>query len=340
MNSSSSIKILEYLKQRPFLLAPMAGVTNSPFRLFMREMGCGILTTELISALSLVYGNPRARDLYRFESVEHPIGAQLFGEESDPMAAGAKIMEGFGFDFIDINMGCPVNKVVKKGSGAALMRDPIRVAEIFRKMRKAISIPLTVKIRLGWDDSSRNADEIIKIAFNEGLTWVTVHGRTRSAGYSGSSDWEYMTQLVQAHRIPIIGNGDVAQGSQAIKYLARGFAGIMIGRAAVRDPWIFQRATELMDGNSINGTALCYQPLMEKLDLLYERNPNERYWIINMRKLAAWYSHGLDQSAHFRRELFKLKTKLEIKNYISQYYADKRSLADAAGEFFALSGHG
>ena len=221
-------------------LAPMAGVSNAPFRLVCREAGAGPLTSEEIDARALLMGNAKTETLTRYLPEERPLAMQLLGSDADVLAEAARRLEAAGADGIDLNMGCPVAKIVAKGQGSALMRDPLGAAMIFRTLRKAISVPFTIKIRGGWDDRTVNAVEIARLAEAEGVDGITVHPRTRSQQFTGRAPWDIIAAVVAAVRLPITGNGDVRSVEDARAMVAAtGCAAVMIGRGALgrpRDP--------------------------------------------------------------------------------------------------------
>src|SRR5438067_122220 len=222
-------------------LAPMAAVTNAPFRLVARECGAGRLTSEEIDARGLVEGSARTAELASFLPEEHPIALQLLGGDPDVLAEAARRLEAAGADAIDLNMGCPVAKIVAKGQGSALMRDPLGAAVVLRTLRKAVAGAFTIKIRGGWDDCSVNAPEIARLAESEGVDAVTVHPRTRSQQYTGRAPWDVIAAVVVAVRIPVVGNGDVRSVDDArAMRAATGCAAVMIGRGALGRPWIFR----------------------------------------------------------------------------------------------------
>jgi nifR3 family TIM-barrel protein len=277
-------------------LAPMAGVTNAPFRLVARECGAGPLTSEEIDARALVEGNARTQVLAQHLPEERPIAFQLLGADPDVLAEAARRLEAAGVDGIDLNMGCPVAKIVAKGQGAALMRDPLRAAVIFRTLRKAVTGPFTIKIRGGWDDRTVNAPEIARIAEQEGVAGITVHPRTRSQQYTGRAPWDVIAAVVAAVRVPVTGNGDVRRRADAAAMVAAtGCASVMIGRGALGAPWVFgaQPATRDLRAAVIRRhVALIRAHLPERLALL------------QLRKHLAWYSAGLPFGAHLRTALF------------------------------------
>jgi tRNA-dihydrouridine synthase B len=277
-------------------LAPMAGVTNAPFRLVARECGAELLTSEEIDARALIVDNAHTREIVRYLPEEHPLAMQLLGADPDVLAEAARRLEAAGADAIDLNMGCPVAKIVAKGQGAALMRDPWRTALIFRAMRKAISIPLTIKIRGGWDDRTLNAVEIARLAEDEGVDAITVHPRTRSQQFSGRAPWAIIAEVVAAVGIPVTGNGDVRSREQAIAMQhATGCAAVMIGRGALGSPWVFRASPTTDDDRA--------RIIRHHCALIQEHFP-ERLALIQLKKHLAWYSSGRPHSAHLRPALF------------------------------------
>ena len=278
-------------------LAPMAGITNAPFRLVARECGAGLLTSEEIDARGLIADSAHTRELARYVPEEHPIAFQLLGGDADVLAEAAHRLEGAGADGIDLNMGCPVSKIVTKGHGAALMRDPLAAALIFRAMRKAVSVPFTIKIRGGWDDHSLNATEIAQIAESEGVDAITVHPRTRSQQFTGHAPWEIIAAVVDAVRIPVIGNGDVRSLPDAEAMVAiTGCSAVMIGRGALGAPWIF--ASREMTRTARAG-------IIRRHCQLIETHFPPRVAAIQLKKHLAWYTNGLPFAAQARPAIFE-----------------------------------
>ncbi|MEZ4813754.1 MAG: tRNA-dihydrouridine synthase [Bdellovibrionota bacterium] len=231
----------------PFILAPMAGITDMPFRRLMRKMGTGAVISEFVSAHAIKNNSPKLKKYLAYHEDERPVGIQLFGGEDEILAHAAQIVEGVGVDFVDINLGCPVPKVTKKGGGSAWLCHPVDLGKMLALVKSRIQIPLTIKIRTGWDDSSKNALEIVKIAHNEGIAAVAIHGRTRAQGYSGQPDWDFISEIASESKVPIIGNGDIITGPLAAARLrTSGCAAVMIGRGALKNPWIFQEAVEAL----------------------------------------------------------------------------------------------
>ena len=224
----------------------MAGITDQCFRSFMRELGAGVVITELVSAHGIEYKSLRTLQLMAFHEDQRPVGVQLFGETPEVLALATRVVADSGADFVDLNFGCPVPKVVKKGAGSAILKDLAQVERVFRAVKAASSLPVTVKIRTGWDESSRNAEKVAEIAYNEGLEWVAIHGRTRAAGYSGLADWDFIANVKAKSKIPILGNGDIHTAERAMERLKEtGCDGVMIGRGCLKNPWIFNESLEL-----------------------------------------------------------------------------------------------
>ena len=277
-------------------LAPMAGVTNAPFRLVARECGAGLSTSEEIDARALIADNAHTREIIRYLPEEHPLAMQLLGADPDVLAEAARRLEAAGADAIDLNMGCPVAKIVAKGQGAALMRDPWRAAVVFRAMRKAITVPLTIKIRGGWDDHTVNAVEIARLAEDEGVNGITVHPRTRSQQFSGRAPWDIIAEVVAAVGVPVTGNGDVRSREEALAMQrATGCAAVMIGRGALGAPWVFCSPPPTDDARA--------RIIRRHCALIHEHLP-ERAALLQLKKHLAWYSSGRPFGARLRPALF------------------------------------
>lgn len=277
-------------------LAPMASVTNTPFRLVARECGAGLLTSEEIDARALVAGNVRTRDLCRWLPDERPIAFQLLGSDPEILAEAARHLEASGADAVDLNMGCPVPKIVAKGQGAALMRDPLGAALVLRAMRKAVRVPLTVKIRGGWDERTVNAVEVARIAEGEGVNAITVHPRTRSQQFTGIAPWAIIADVVQAVRVPITGNGDVRSHADALRMAAvTGCAAIMIGRGALGAPWVFRPAAPPRSDRAA---------IIARHVELIERHLAPRDVLVQLKKHLAYYLRAVPGAAIARNALF------------------------------------
>jgi nifR3 family TIM-barrel protein len=285
-------------------LAPMAGVTNAPFRLVCRECGAGPLTSEEIDARALVLGNVRTAALTGFLPQERPLAMQLLGHDPDVLAEAARRLEAIGADAIDLNMGCPVPKVVAKGQGAALMRDPLAAAVVLRTLRKAVRGRLTIKIRGGWDERTLNAVEIARLAESEGVDAITVHPRTRSQQFTGQAPWDVIAAVVAAVRLPVTGNGDVRSPADARAMVAAtGCAAVMIGRGALGAPWIFR-------GGPVDHEAQA--AIIRRHVELVEAHLPARVALVQLKKHLAWYSTGLRGSAALRPRLFAATSAAEV----------------------------
>lgn len=338
-------KILETLKSNPLVLAPMAGITDSAFRSFMKEMGASIVITELISATGTQYQSERTLRLMDFTPDQHPIGIQLFGEDPQTMAHSAKVAEARGCDFIDLNFGCPVPKVVKKGGGSAILRDLKALEIMIRTVKSALQIPLTIKIRTGWDQNSRNAVEVAHIAYNEGVEWVAIHGRTRAQGYSGQADWAYIQEVKEKSPLPILGNGDLNSPSSIEQRLNEsGCDGVMIGRGCLKNPFLFLDTLQHRGMNLKNGPTLerslwhAYQRLHHHL----ATQCDDTILTIQLKKFAAWYSSGYSGASQFRKAIFQTKDKNEVLELAEEYFQGLTLQVpeDTTQEPFLMGGHG
>ena len=308
------------LKNR-YILAPMAGVTDLPFRLLCKEQGAGLLCMEMISAKALQYKNRNTKALLQIDPREYPVSLQLFGADPDIISEQAKAIEELPFQILDINMGCPVPKVVKNGEGSALMKNPRLVYDVVYKTVRAISKPVTVKIRKGFDEDHVNAVEIAKIIEEAGGAAVAVHGRTREQYYSGKADWDIIRQVKEAVSIPVIGNGDVT-GSLAAEQLLEetGCDGVMIGRGCQGNPWIFRELNEYEETGKVP-----HRPSKKEIKEMMLRHAQlqielkgDYLGIREMRKHVAWYTKGMEGSAKLRDEINRVESYEELEKLLNE----------------------
>lgn len=297
------------------IAAPMAGVTDKAQRIMARNFGCGMAVSEMISDMGLIYGQKKTLLLADTGDEEKPLVVQIFGSDPDKMAAGAIILENMGADIIDINMGCPTPKIVKNGEGSALMLDLPRSRRIIRSIVQSVSVPVTVKMRRGWDDTSFTFLELAGLAEAEGAAAVTLHARSRSQFYSGQADWSLIKQLKAGVSIPVIGNGDIWRAEDALKMLNEtGCDAVMIGRGAMGNPFIFREAVELIK-NGIHlpppepGKRIA--AALNHLDLSC-RFKGEAVAVREMRKHFSWYIKGMEGAAKLRGEINQAKSKAEL----------------------------
>lgn len=340
---SSNPTPLEALKTNPFVLAPMAGITDHAFRTFMKKLDTSVVVTELVSASGIEYKSERTLKLMSYDESQRPIGVQLFGEDPEIVARAAQVAEADGCDFVDLNFGCPVPKVVKKGAGSAMLKDPVALQKMLSTVKAAIKIPLTIKIRTGWDSQSRNAIEVCNIAYNEGIEWVAIHGRTRAQGYSGLADWDFITEIKANTKIPILGNGDILTPRQAnLRLQQSGCDGVMIGRGCLKNPFIFMDALSLWRGETPKDVKRDYVSLFNSLKSEVVAHCDEHITGIQLRKFAAWFSTGYPGAAQFRKNLFQSKSNDEVMAMAQDFFASIGNLdqEDQSQDEFLMGGHG
>ncbi len=335
--------LLNALKNNPFVLAPMAGITDHAFRSYMKSLSAGVVVTELVSAMGLDYGSPKTLKLTSFDETQRPVGVQLFGEDPETLGKAAKFVQTQGADFIDLNFGCPVPKVVKKGAGSAVLKDLVALQRILSTVKAAIEIPLTIKIRTGWDANTRNADEVCNIAFNEGITWVAIHGRTRAQGYSGEADWDFISEVKAKTKIAVLGNGDIQSAPQAVERLrASQCDGVLIGRGCLKNPLIFDQAYRLWKGEPVDLVKrnLAFQFMRLKEYIVAHCEPHLQG--IQLRKFAAWYSSGYPGAAQFRKSVFQIQSTDELMLAAYEFFnrVDQMEPENTSQEAFLMGGHG
>lgn len=297
------------------ILAPMAGVTDLPFRVLCKEQGVGLLCMEMVSAKAIYYGSKNTEELMKISPAELPVSLQLFGSDADIMADMAKKIEEKPFAVLDINMGCPVPKVVNNGEGSALMKNPKLAEEIITKMVKAVKKPVTVKIRKGFDEAHLNAVEMAKIAEASGAAAVAVHGRTREQYYAGKADWDCIRAVKEAVKIPVIGNGDVTDALSAERLLKEtGCDGVMVGRAAQGNPFIFREITEYLETGVIppKPTPAEVRATIERHARMQMEEKGEYTGVREMRKHLSWYTVGYPNSAKYRQMINSMETMEEL----------------------------
>lgn len=305
------------------VFAPLAGITNLPLRLLAKAEGCGLVCSEMISAKGLVYRQQKTLAMLESHPDEKPLSVQIFGAEPRVMAEAAKIVEASGADLLDINFGCSVKKVIKTGSGAALMKEPALAGEILTEVRKAIQIPLTIKIRSGWDSTGDQAVVIAKIAEESGADAVIVHPRTAKQGFSGHSDWTLIKRIKGTVQIPVIGNGDILQARDALAMIEQtGCDAVMVGRAAFGNPWIFSEIVALLEGRMFSpATPEKRFDTMTRYLQASVLHLGEKQACFFMRSRLGWFAKGLPHSAKFREALKTVTTQALALELISRYRA-------------------
>ncbi|HEX6463932.1 MAG TPA: tRNA dihydrouridine synthase DusB [Vicinamibacterales bacterium] len=343
----------------PFALAPMAGMTDSAFRrLVKRRGGCGLVVTEMVSSEGLVRGIDRTLEYAEYTEEERPVSIQIFGGDPEKMAAAAQIVEGMGADIVDVNMGCPVPKIAKHNAGCSLMREPEHAQSVVAAMSRAVKIPVTVKMRAGWDADAINAPELARRMEDAGASAVAVHGRTAAQSYSGFSDWDLIARVAGSVSIPVFGSGDCVEAAQLVERVReRGVAGVLVGRGALRNPWIFEQAAALARREAPRALTLAdrAQFLLDYIDLLLHERTGESEgfrhvaptidgvsdsmtggeaaarghdrWVINkLRALNSWYTKGLENGSHLRVAINSAESIQHLRDVIAIFFSSLASV--------------
>ena len=332
-----------------YALAPMAGMTDTAFRRLVKARGgCGLVVTEMVSSEGLVRGIDRTLEYAEYTEAERPVAIQIFGGDPGRMAAAAQVVEAMQADIVDVNMGCPVPKIAKHNAGCSLMREPAHAARIVRAMTDAVDIPVTVKMRAGWDDGSINAPSVARRMEDAGAAAVAVHGRTAKQSYSGSSDWDLIRTVAGEVAIPVLGSGDCVTPEQMVERSRAGVAGVLVGRGALRNPWIFQQAAALAAGRPAPDVPLAERGrfLLDYIDLLLREGLDEsrgfrhrapgtpaarparparsrERWVVNkLRALGSWYTKGLHGGSRLRTAINRAESVEALRGLVAQHFLE------------------
>jgi tRNA-dihydrouridine synthase B len=351
------MRIGEVALESPLVVAPMAGMTDTAFRRLVKAHGgCGLVVTEMVSSEGLVRGIDRTLEYAEYTEEERPVSIQIFGGDPEKMADAARIVEGMGANIVDVNMGCPVPKIAKHQAGCSLMREPEHAARIIAAMVNAVRIPVTVKMRKGWDDAETNAADVAKRVEGAGAAAITIHGRTARQSYSGTADWDFVARVADALTIPVFGSGDCVEPEQIVERLRRGVSGVYVGRGVLRNPWILTQAQDLLDGRPARQVSLEErgQFLLDYIEMLQNERVHEpegfrhvapgtargdsrllgesssekgtvpsRHdrWVINkLRALCSWYTKGLEGGAGLRTAVNSAQSLSELRALIENFF--------------------
>ncbi len=338
----------------PFVVSPMAGMTDTAFRrLVKRQGGCGLVVSEMVSSEGLVRGIDRTLEYAEYTEEERPVSIQIFGGDPAKMAEAARVVEQMGANIVDVNMGCPVPKIAKHQAGCSLMREPEHAASIIAAMAKAVQIPVTVKMRKGWDDDEMNAPELAQRVEQAGAKAITIHGRTAKQSYSGVADWDFVTAVAQTVSIPVFGSGDCIEPEDIVARMRSGVSGVYVGRGVLRNPWVLAQARDLMAGRAMRQITSEErgQFLLDYMNLLLAENVDEaegfrhlapgtasgpqdlrtsgpqreavgrERWVINkIRALCSWYTKGFEDGARFRIGVNSAKSIAELQDLIENFF--------------------
>jgi tRNA-dihydrouridine synthase B len=321
----------------PFAIAPMAGMTDTAFRrLVKRHGGCGLVVTEMVSAEGLVRGIDRTLEYADYTEEERPISIQIFGGDPGKMAAAAQIVEGMGADIVDVNMGCPVPKIAKHNAGCSLMREPSHAATVIAAMTRAVKIPVTVKMRAGWNDDQRNAPTLARMVQDAGAAAIAVHGRTAAQSYSGTADWDLVASIAEDLTIPVFGSGDCLEPEQVIDRIRSGVEGVLVGRGVLRNPWILAQAMDLAAGRPARIVTMEDRGkfLLEYIDLLMNERVDEARemthdrWVVNkVRALGSWFTKGLENGSHLRTGINSSSSLDQLRCLVTEFFGIEQTSA-------------
>ena len=330
----------------PFVVAPMAGMTDTAFRrLVKRHGGCGLVVTEMVSSEGLVRGIDRTLEYAEYTEEERPVSIQIFGGDPEKMAAAAQIVQGMGADVVDINMGCPVPKIAKHHAGCSLMREPAHAARVVEAMVRAVTIPVTVKMRAGWTDKDRNAPVLARMVEDAGAAAITIHGRTAEQSYRGFADWDLVSGIAKELTIPVFGSGDCIEPEDIIERMNTGVSGVLVGRGVLRNPWILAQAADMVAGRPPRQVSMRERAdfLLDYITLLLQEGEDEargfrhiapgvsdaapprasgrERWVINkLRALCTWYSKGLDSGSHLRVRINSAESVSQLRDIIQEFF--------------------